>query len=85
MKVILFAIFAGAIYIMAAVGNELAIMADRSIAQVEEYTVKAEKAKQDLEKLESDRKHILQVTAWYDKTVERVDEAKNKVSGIFNK
>ena len=85
MKVILFAIFAGALYIIAGVNKELLLMADASAMEVVENTIKVEKAKQDLEKLESERKHILEVTAWYDHAVEKVDAAKNKVTGIFSK
>lgn len=85
MKVILFAIFAGAIYILTMANKELITMADASATEVVENTIKVEKAKQDLQKLESERKHILEVTAWYDTTVQKMDAAKEKVAGVFKK
>jgi len=85
MKVILFAIFAGAIWFLTMVNKELITMADARAAEVVENTIKVEKLKQDMLTLESERKHILQATAWYDTTKDKVVSVKQKVTGIFSK
>ena len=64
--------------------ESLAIGAAASGQMLDKNVAELAKVKAELASVKAEREHILEVTAWYDKTVEKVDNAKAKVTGLFS-
>jgi 1-aminocyclopropane-1-carboxylate deaminase/D-cysteine desulfhydrase-like pyridoxal-dependent ACC family enzyme len=65
--------------------KDLAVGAAASSQMLEKNVAELNKAKAELAEVKAEREHILEVTAWYDKTKENVQSAKQKVTGLFSK
>jgi 1-aminocyclopropane-1-carboxylate deaminase/D-cysteine desulfhydrase-like pyridoxal-dependent ACC family enzyme len=59
-------------------------MLDKNIEELNKAKAELASVKAERDSVKAEREHILEVTAWYDKTVERVDSAKAKVTGFFS-